>query len=62
VLVIGLPATQLMRRRPEDFGLLPDGQAPVADGVAGASGERQRGSVSAEPSFTARQALRTPAF
>ena len=62
VLVIGLPATQLMRRRPEDHGLLPDGQVPMAAEGESASGQRQSGSVAAEPSFTTRQALRTPAF
>ena len=52
-LVLGLAATAAMRRRPEDYGLLPDG----ADtrGPAAAAAVR-------EVSLGARQAARTPAF
>lgn len=55
ILILGLPATQLMRHRPELYGLRPDGdQAPAAD---------QDNTPSAdEPRFTVRQALRTPTF
>ena len=54
ILVLGLPATQLMRHRPEDYGLRPDGDAVNPDTATDEPGD--------EPRFTARQALRTPAF
>ena len=54
ILVLGLPATQLMRHRPEDYGLRPDGDATDSDTATDDLGD--------EPHFTARQALRTPAF
>ena len=61
ILVIGLPATQLMRHQPEDYGYLPDGakkKKPLAhDADIPAVGEDDR-----QPDFTAKQALRTPAF
>lgn len=54
ILVLGLPATQLMRHQPEDYGLRPDGDATdsgtAVDDLGG------------EPHFTARQVLRAPAF
>jgi sugar phosphate permease len=58
VIVIGLPLVQLIRHRPEDYGELPDGEPPVARAVDEAGSE-------AEPltrDFTAREAMRTPAF
>ncbi len=68
-LVLAVPMIIIMRRRPEDIGLLPDGapQAPTgkgqarADGTttpAGHAGPRGTGEVSS----TAREALRTRAF
>src|SRR2546423_2047288 len=54
-LVLGLAATAAMRRRPEDYGLLPDG-ADVRAASAGAT------AAAREVSFGARQATRTPAF
>ena len=54
ILVLGLPTTQLMRHRPEDYGLRPDGYAAGLESSADEAGD--------EPHFTARQALRTPAF
>ena len=53
-LVLGLAATALMRRRPEDHGLLPDG-GETRDPRAVAA-------APAEVSLGARQAARTPAF
>ncbi len=60
VLLVGLPLTQLMRSRPEDYGLLPDGEdtrnATIReDGVL-------RSSSSDEVEFTSRQAMRTRSF
>jgi len=58
VLVFGFPLSLVMRRRPEDFGETVDGgPAPAPSGAGaqpGASGEAR--------DFTAREALRTPAF
>ena len=53
-LVAGLAAALVMRRRPEDYGQVPDGEAPAAS----ADG---RGAA-AEVSLTAREATRTAAF
>jgi OFA family oxalate/formate antiporter-like MFS transporter len=58
-LVIGfLPAWLLLVRRPEDVGLHPDGEH-VEPPVGAASAMAP---ALAEPSFSRRQALRTPAF
>jgi len=56
VLVLGLAATTVMRRRPEDYGLAPDG-APAT--------RADRSTIDApvvEVSLGARAATRTPAF
>jgi len=56
VLVLGLAATAVMRRRPEDYGLAPDG-APAT--------RADRSTIDApvvEVSLGARAATRTPAF
>ncbi len=50
VLVIGLPLSMLVRHRPEDYGMRPDGVAVTSE------------EAPVEPGFTARQALRTRAF
>ncbi|HEU5323331.1 MAG TPA: MFS transporter, partial [Methylomirabilota bacterium] len=57
ILVVGLAAVAVMRRRPEDHGLWPDG-----DGGSDAGGAGRRLREADEPSFTAAQAARTPAF
>src|SRR5438445_506689 len=51
--VLGLAATVVMRRQPEDHGLLPDG---------GAARPVTAAAPVVEVSFGARQAARTPAF
>jgi MFS family permease len=56
VLVLGLAAALVMRRRPEDHGLAPDGEPMRAAPRPGAS------TPARERSLTARQAARTPAF
>jgi OFA family oxalate/formate antiporter-like MFS transporter len=62
VWVIALaPTLLLLKRRPEDMGLLPDGVDPEA-ARAQAETDRRAGRVLAERSFTGRQALRAPAF
>jgi MFS family permease len=54
VIVIGLPAVQLMRHHPEHYGYLPDGD-PVTPAQAEQPPEAPTG-------LTARQALRTSSF
>ena len=67
ILLVNLPLASLIRNRPEDHGLLPDGDRPSARAGRSAAA---RASESADPSapappttdFTWRQALRAPAF
>ncbi|MBI4297130.1 MAG: MFS transporter [Chloroflexi bacterium] len=60
VIAAGLPIALLMRRRPEDYGLLPDGA--TTPGVE-SSPKEARGSGAREVTgLTAAQAVRTPAF
>ncbi|OAI53847.1 hypothetical protein AYO46_00400 [Betaproteobacteria bacterium SCGC AG-212-J23] len=56
MIVVGLPLAFVMRRRPEDYGETVDGipPAPPKEGVSSTPG--------ATRDFTAREALRTPAF
>ena len=65
-LALAVPMVIIMRRRPEDIGLLPDGapQDPAASAASGvaAQGNRPGPSVATEVSSTAREALRTRAF
>ena len=61
VLSLGLPLTQVVRTRPEDYGEYPDGIDPAsrpARRVASSDGAAD----APEPQFTAREALRTRAF
>ena len=58
VLLFCLPATKFIRNRPEDHGLLPDGDPPRP----ASTGSRAESAGFEEPEFTARQALRTRAF
>ena len=59
-LILALPVMLLMRRRPEDIGLLPDGDSPEqAQGTVG--GARPQ-AAPAEFSWTAKEATRTGAF
>ena len=66
-----LPVFKALRNRPEDMGLLPDGDPPrrrrqgaAAGGQGGAAtaGAAAAPALDDEPEFTARQALRTRAF
>jgi MFS family permease len=56
-IAVGLPLAMVMRRRPEDHGETVDGLPPPAG-----SGASQEASSSLYRDFTAREALRTPAF
>ena len=75
LLVIIGPAFKMLRTRPEDVGLTPDGDPPVRSSGAsdvGADATEPRAAASQspnppnpvddEPEFTAIQALKTPAF
>lgn len=55
VLLVGVPASRLMHREPEQFGLLPDGLA--ADAVASSTEPSAM-----RPSYKTRAALRTKTF
>src|SRR3990170_342065 len=59
VIVAGLPMAQVIRRRPEDHGDVVDG---IADPPAHASTVTEAASFSERRDFTAREAIRTPAF
>ena len=62
LLIIVGPAVKAIRNRPEDMGLVPDGDMNVAR--PDDTGNRQRATQieDDEPDFTAIQALKTPAF
>ena len=61
IVAITLPAAFFIRSRPEDIGLLPDGDAPAeTSSVAGAGGRGRRSS--GEVSFSFREAVRTRTY
>jgi len=69
MLALGLPAAYIVRSKPEDKGLLPDGDMATgerpapAEGAASVSGdEAASGPGADEISFTVREALKTRAF
>ncbi len=53
--IVGLPLASILRDRPEDFGMLPDGAPPDPAAARPAAGLAEHG-------LTLRQALRTSAF
>lgn len=59
-LVVLVPLSFLVRTRPEDIGLLPDGEKELPATQPGA--RRARARTGREYSFTGRQALHSPAF
>ena len=61
IVAMTLPAAYFIRSRPEDMGLLPDGDIPADTGGGSGSGERGRRSE-AEVSFSFNQAIRTRAY
>jgi MFS family permease len=67
-LIVGIPVAFVMRSRPEDYGLLPDGADPVESDAAGSSGDdggksgQAKVTTRPEARFTARQALKTRTF
>ena len=64
--VVGIPAAMVMRRRPEDHGLLPDGRSDEPSDKGGveapADSDRVPARARAEVSLTVRQALGTRSF
>ena len=64
LLATTVPMSLIIRSRPEDIGLKPDGDAAPADESAAGSVPYRAAAASdhPEPDFTARQALRTPVF
>ena len=63
ILAVGLPLTMLVRHRPEDHGMRPDGD-PIADetlSVIGADGSHEVADEH-ETDFSAREAMRTRSF
>jgi len=65
VIAVCLPLSYVFRRRPEDYGLRMDGaEAPPAARAAGEAAAAVSGPTDPDSSrdFTAREALRTPAF
>ena len=64
-IAVAFPVSRLIRNRPEDYGLLPDGDRPAAAGdAAGATSSELPLEAVSRPQidFTVRQAVRTPAF
>jgi len=61
LLVFGLPAAQVIRQAPEPHGYLPDGRKS-AEGASDGGGGHGAPVTGGTGGFTARQALRTPAF
>ena len=62
ILVITPAAALLMRRQPEDVGLLPDGARPSAQSTAGVSSIKDPTRTDYEYPWTVRQAFRTRAL
>ena len=60
--IIGIPAAIVMRRRPEDHGLLPDGQTSDERVDEATAGSDRTPGQQGEVSFTVRQALLTRSF
>jgi sugar phosphate permease len=58
ILIICLPLSFVFRRRPEDHGLRLDGEPPTV--MEAGAGKKESGDGTRD--FTAREALRTPAF
>lgn len=63
ILIVGLPLTHFVRRRPEEMGLTVDGHSEhEVEALRERDRREQRVNTSTEVDFTAREALRTRAF
>jgi len=60
MMVAAGPISRLIRNRPQDYGLLPDGDMPAPVGATTTTGPAASSPIVAD--FTASEALRTPAF
>ncbi len=60
-IVVVIPSAILMRRRPEDIGLQPDGDLPP-DSKASDNPSRRSTTAAGEAVWTRREVIRTPAF
>jgi sugar phosphate permease len=61
ILLVGVPLAQLVRHRPEPYGYRPDGDTRPPGPAAGGAGAAAA-THAADGDFTAREAIRTPAF
>ena len=63
VLVLSVPLSMFLRRRPEDYGYLPDGAEPAAQSEPGQSMRAARVNIAArEPDMTIRQVMLAASF
>jgi len=62
ILVVLVPINLLVRKRPEDLGLLPDGEKPNADGVAAQKKSNVVDVAWAATDWTVARAIRTARF
>jgi len=60
--IIGIPASLIVRQRPEAYGLLPDGETSPAASAKKPSGKRVESKTGYTGGFSVRQALKTRAF
>ena len=63
-LVVGVPVSFVMRSRPEDYGMLPDGADPAESGgeTQSESATPRRSALSREVTMTTREALKSRVF
>ena len=61
LLLVAVPVSRLIRNRPEEYGLRPDG-APPEPPLGEPSPTQASATIETRDEFTASQALRTPAF
>jgi len=62
VLASAVIIPKLIRNRPQDYGLLPDGDRPLSTDAPAPALRARAARQAAEPEFTTAQALKTPAF
>ena len=61
-ILIAFPVSRVIRNRPQDYNLGPDGDPPVSEAAPTPAGPVSKDTSSPSTDFTAYQALRTPAF
>ncbi|MEK7873069.1 MAG: MFS transporter, partial [Chloroflexota bacterium] len=60
VIIVFVPLSFVFRQRPEQYGMMPDGESPATPATTVVPNEKK--AKDAEIDFTPRQALRTPSF